>query len=138
MTEKNSDLRVREDDLGADGDIVLYNGVPFTGIGYDLHPDGKLAHEVAYKDGFPDGVWREWYVSGQTKLESECRKGLKHGRTTYWFPNGAVKSVANFELGIKLNGKEWNEAGNLVKEYEILPGSPNYKLLESFRTNEGD
>ncbi|MDP7010845.1 MAG: FG-GAP-like repeat-containing protein [Verrucomicrobiota bacterium] len=37
---------------------------PFTGTVIDRHRNGQKAHEIPFKDGRIDGVWREWNPAG--------------------------------------------------------------------------
>lgn len=126
--------RVDEEYFDSDGDLTLYNGVPFTGIGFDPFPSGEgIEYETTYKDGLPHGMSRKWHSSGKLAYEVECKNGAVHGKETYWYPDGSVKSEAIYEYGIKISLKAWDEQGQLIEEFEIDPGSTNYALLQKYR-----
>ena len=126
--------KVSEELFESDGDLTLFNGEPFTGIGFDPFPNGDgVEYETEYKNGFPHGASRKWYSSGLLAYETECKKGATHGREVYWYPDGSLKSEAYYEFGIKLSLKAWNENGELIEKFKIDPESTNYALLEKFR-----
>ncbi len=120
------------------GDILLYNEIPFTGLGYSLYSDGKLRELIPYKNGFVDGICREWYPNGRIKKECELKRGKSNGRKIYWNENGTIKSIANFELGIELDYQEWDEQGKLIKSRKLDTSNSNskYELLLNLRDIE--
>jgi antitoxin component YwqK of YwqJK toxin-antitoxin module len=65
----NSPVRVNEDLFDFDDDVRLYEGKPFTGIAFGEYPNSKLKRELPYKDGFPEGLCREWHSNGQLERE---------------------------------------------------------------------
>ncbi|WP_234641468.1 hypothetical protein [Delftia tsuruhatensis] len=55
--------RVNEDALEADDDVVIYNGVPFNGVGFDNFADGSvIEYETEYKKWI--SAWNEKKKSG--------------------------------------------------------------------------
>ncbi len=132
--------RIEEDMLEFDDDVKCYNGVPFTGIGFEKYPNGNLKSETPYEDGFQSGTSREWYSTGQTMCELEWKKGARFSKRKCWYQNGVVKSVSNYEWGIELNYKEYNEKGELVTDRELDPNSPDsqYAVLLKFRQVYGE
>lgn len=124
-------MKVQVDLLEEDGDLVLHQGSPFTGIAYELYLNGSPCHEASYRDGLPHGYWRDWYPSGQLKFESECLAGLKHGKTTRWYESGAVHIASEYEFGIETRYLEQSEQGKKLVDRVLGPDSPgeNYKLL---------
>lgn len=124
--------RVEEEALDADGDLALYQGQPFTGIGFDPFPDGSgVGYEVHYLDGLPHGLKRGWYEADRLEYEIACFKGLKHGEEKHWFADGALKSRTVYEYGVKLESKTWDQQGQLVSEFAISPESTNYAIWQA-------
>jgi antitoxin component YwqK of YwqJK toxin-antitoxin module len=121
---------VDEELLKWDEDVVCYNGKPFTGVGYERHPNGAIIRETPYKNGFPHGIIREWDPTGQLIFEGECKNGKAHGRFTYWYPDGTVKSIAHYEWGVQVDYKEWDEEGRLIKDERK---DPDDHLLQTMR-----
>ena len=63
----------------------------FHGIGYKYHPNGEVATEIPYIDGYIDGILREFYNDGT--LQSQCRYTLdkKNGLFSAYYPQGQLK-----------------------------------------------
>lgn len=118
--------RVLDEDLGYDGDVRLLNGKPFSGIGYHEYDNGQLEQENTYLEGLPDGLQREWHPNGQLKKESHAVRGLGSSKVTTWYENGQVQSIALYEAGVKIEHKEWDENGDLLKDDKTAP-SPALK-----------
>lgn len=87
--------RVKVDELEFEMCWMLYEGVQFTGIAYDLWPDGRLRSEVPYVEGYATGIQREWYPSGQLKSEGIFNNGVADGFYREWTEDGrlALESV---------------------------------------------
>jgi antitoxin component YwqK of YwqJK toxin-antitoxin module len=127
---EDSNVRVDEDHLDADGELVTFNGKPFTGIGFDPFPGGEgVEYETEYKNGLAHGLRRKSNVYGQLEYEVSCYEGVKHGEETHWFPDGAVKLKAIYEYGIKVSSRSWDKDGKLDNEFIISPDSTNFALL---------
>ncbi|WP_052947761.1 toxin-antitoxin system YwqK family antitoxin [Aneurinibacillus tyrosinisolvens] len=131
--ESKNHVRVDEELLEFDDDLRCYNDSPFSGIGYENYPNGNLKTETLYKDGFQHGLSREWYPTGEIKSEFFWKKGSRYSKRQEWHRNSNIKSIANYEWGIELDNKEWDENGNLIKSEIIDPNSPNYFLLLKYR-----
>lgn len=130
----DSSISVNEVELEADGDLVKFNGIPFSGVGIDPFPNGEgIEYSTQYKDGLVHGFWRKFYSSGQLAHEITCYAGLKHGHETLWFPDGIVQERSLYEYGIKISSQSWNKDGTLKSEFVISPNSTNFALLTERR-----
>lgn len=131
-------IRVDEDTLEYTNEsIYMWQGKPFTGIGYECLPNGDLISEVSYVDGIQRGIAREWYSSGQLHVEEHYIDGSKHGECREWFENGQLKIEAVYEFSILVKQKMWDEKGRLVKVFEIDEGDSLYSTLKVFRETRG-
>jgi antitoxin component YwqK of YwqJK toxin-antitoxin module len=127
---KNSSvLKIHEDALEYEDDALVFNGQPFTGIGYAKFQNGKLRREVKYVNGFPEGCCREWYENGQVSKEWVAEKGVAPAKTMEWYENGQMKSLCLREHGIELEYKEWKDDGEISVERTLKEGSPMHKVL---------
>lgn len=127
-------VRVEDDELDSiDGVTYRWRGEMFTGIGYDLRPNGQLWSEITYKNGKMDGLSRSWHSSGQLKAERAYRSGVIYGPDREWDEAGRLRREAFLEYGFRVREKKWDEAGQLVEDYEMEPSHPNYNLLQNFR-----
>ena len=81
--------------------------------------DGVLRREAP--DG--DGVYREWYASGQLQKESPGVGGATHGIVREWHENGNLKKEVPFTQG-QINGtvRRWSSQGTLLGEFELRMG----------------
>jgi antitoxin component YwqK of YwqJK toxin-antitoxin module len=128
--------RVPRDDLDYDDQAALYyfGGVPFTGVAFTRNDQGGLRSEMSFRDGLPWGAAREWYKSGQPMAEKTTAAGLLHGRAREWHKNGQLAEDGEFEHGIAVWKKAWDEDGHLVDEYRVQEADPDYQtLLENRR-----
>jgi len=48
-------------------------GKPVNGTVVAKDANQRMTSETTYKDGFPNGLMREWYPNGQLKFEKEAR-----------------------------------------------------------------
>jgi len=95
----------------------LYNGIPFTGIGYSVYENGKLSGEVNLKDGKFDGLLEEWYENGQLKREIKYKEGKNDGLRKEWYENGQLDRIIKYKEGKKVGiYRGWYENGQLKKK----------------------
>ena len=103
-------------------------GKPFTGLTYELYDNGKLVYYCFYKYGFEDGDYLEFYKNGNIKSKQYMKYGRIRGKEEIWYESGKTKSIAEYEFGVCLNRKEWDEDGKLVNE-KLEPTENEKKLL---------
>ncbi|MGE0624132.1 MAG: hypothetical protein AB7I04_05265 [Pseudomonadales bacterium] len=78
---------------------VRETGEPVTGVVVKKTPDGQLMEQITYRDGFPNGEWREWYPNGQLRTEKTVRfeargprsGGLSSSVSRQWCENGTLQ-----------------------------------------------
>ena len=121
----HTENRVLVDELinkGSEYSPLMYSADGlYTGVGFDVYPDGQLKEEGAFKDGSKDGLWKVWYENGQLKEEGAWKDGRHYGLFRNWYENGQLKWEDNYKDG-NFDGlsKVWYENGQL--KYEL-----NYK-----------
>jgi antitoxin component YwqK of YwqJK toxin-antitoxin module len=129
--------RVPEDSLDYPGDGYYYlDDKPFTGVAFSLHEDGSLESETEYKHGLKWGLERHWFAPDKLESEAHMHRGVVHGRERLWHPNGKPKEEGDYEFGIALRRKKWDEDGTLVEDFELKETDSNYDLLQKFRELE--
>lgn len=104
-------------------------GTPFTGVVFSCWPDGRLEAESELRDGLNWGFSRSWRSTGGKLGEAEMRAGVLHGRAKEWHKNGQLAADGEYEYGIALWEKKWDEGGELVSEYELKPSDRRYRDL---------
>jgi antitoxin component YwqK of YwqJK toxin-antitoxin module len=125
--------RVPAEQLDFDDDQIFHHqGTRFTGVAYEDEPDGG-ASETAYVDGLQEGTARVWYPSGALKSEAFYR-GVGHGRHRRLREDGSLESEKVYEYGILVEAAVFDASGNVVERFELPKDSPNFALLERYRT----
>lgn len=121
-----------------DDDRRFYlNDKLFTGVAFTLNKDGQLKSEVTYRDGQPWGATREWYRTGQPMVDSTYVMGQLHGRAREWHANGQLAEDGEYEYGITLWEKKWDENGRIIDDYQMKESDPDYQTLLHYRTFYG-
>lgn len=116
----------------------LYEGQPFTGVARERSKDGGLISEIEYADGMQNGLARYWYQSGQLQGEEHFRNNGRTGLSREWYPDGKLKRETDFEYSIRLREKQWDEQGNIVKDYVLTEQDPMFGTLEKARRAHGN
>ena len=128
--EPSQVLRVDARDLDTDlsGYEYFWQGEPFTGTALELDKagTGEIISETDYKDGMPDGFYREWYnYPDQLKIEKYYNSNIRDGVLHQWYRNGRLKEETVYEMGRVLRSAEWDENGaqtkNVINEYQETP-----------------
>lgn len=107
----------------------MCEGVPFSGIAYEISPQGTLWCEQTYDDGTLNGLSQDWHLNGQLKSQTEYKWNRVHGRDQGWYENGRPEYDSYYELGIMLREHRWNEAGVLQKSYRVEDNPKRYADL---------
>lgn len=110
-------LRINDDDpeLEQDEDLYFrYRGELFTGEIAEHGPGGELISLVAYKDGWPEGWYRVWYLDGTPKAETFYENRRAVGVSRRWHPNGTLAEEDVFEHGDKVQTRAWDEQGRFI------------------------
>ncbi|WP_344880540.1 hypothetical protein [Allokutzneria multivorans] len=90
----------------------LYQDEPFTGEVVETAEDGFVLSLNNYRDGWEEGVQREWYYEGRLRSEYWIVGGKLFGESKEWHENGqlAVLQVWN-EHGALASYQQWDEHG---------------------------
>ncbi|GGZ80762.1 toxin-antitoxin system YwqK family antitoxin [Streptomyces echinoruber] len=97
---------------------LLYADEPFTGEAEE-YLNGHRVSLAMYKDGYPDGPYREWYEDGVLRAEGVMRMGLVSGEFKRWHPNGVLAAKQVFaENGMTLlEDRTWDEHGRPTRTW---------------------
>lgn len=129
------EARICADELEPSEDftLMLWKGVPYTGIAYEADATGRLVAEVAYKSGQKCGLAREWAASGGLVREQSFAFDALHGEAREWYEDGNLRSVGQFELGICIAEVQYDPLGAVTREFSLRSDSPQSKTLERLR-----
>ena len=62
------------------------------GLFVSYHPNGDIASQGVYVDGFENGEWRDYYPGGQVAAEGIYSRGEEvPGTWRFWTPDGALE-----------------------------------------------
>ncbi len=130
--------RVLASELEYPGDGLYYlDGEPFTGIAFNLAKAGWEKSQIEYRQGLLWGHTTEWYSPGLPMVDSNYFRGALHGRAREWHKNGQIAEDGEYEYGIVLWEKEWDEDGNIIKDYKLKESSRQHQALMLRRKTYG-
>jgi len=110
-----------------------YQDRPFSGVARRYSRHGTLLSEIVYVNGLQDGPARYWYPSGELMGEESFRRNGRSGVSREWHRNGKVKRETEFEHSIRVREKQWDESGQIVRDFTLSKDDPLYKTLEQYR-----
>ncbi len=70
--------------------------------------------EFNYKHGLHNGFEKYWHDNGKLSSEGEYFFEQKNGLWQEWYENGKPKELANYEYGILVSKKCWDESGKII------------------------
>ena len=77
--------------------------------------NGKLAEEMQYTEGQPEGLCRKYSDSGVLQMECQYHNGLLEGPSKTYYPNAVLKEEGQYIAGKKSGEwKTYNEDGDLL------------------------
>jgi antitoxin component YwqK of YwqJK toxin-antitoxin module len=122
-------INEEELDLSDDALTILYNGQPFTGVGYEKDDNGQIIGEISYVNGQMEGPARSYFASGRLQSEEQYHIGSYHGLCRYWYENGQLEAEKTYEHAILTSSRAWDSNGNLTGEYQLTEADPMYEIL---------
>ena len=123
--------RVPESELRYDDAEGVYflHDEPFSGVAYTAYPSGAPMSESEYRYGLFSGVSRVWWESGALEGESHFALNVLHGQARLWHPNGQLVEDEDYEYGVLVRSRKWDESGVLTEEFELSESAPAYQTL---------
>lgn len=93
---------------------------PFTGLLYELYPNGLVSGYSFYKEGYEEGQNVDFYDNGAVSKYSEFHRATAKTLIIKWFRNGTINEV----MELTDNGRhkkfiEYNENGDVIKHGEV-------------------
>ncbi len=96
------------DYAGPDSAFLYYDGKPFTGLYYELFPEGNLELYIKYQDGLPVEDCFEFYENGKMKAYSYYSKDRRNSYSFSYDEKGTLKLSSVWENG-KFTQKIYDE-----------------------------
>ena len=119
----------------------------FSGRWVTWYLNGEKSHEIAYRDGVYDGVFRSfddlgervmeqhysagiasgadtgWYRGGAKSYEGQYVAGKRSGTWTHWYADGQLKSREDLDSGVRSGvSSTWFPSGQIQHEAQYLDG----------------
>ena len=116
----------------------VYNGSPFTGVGYEVHSNGTTSCEIRFRDGLEHGPARDYYPSGQLMSEARYRKGLKHGVWLEYGEDGEPIERCELAYDVLMTRTRWNESGDVIEKYVREPDDHLSVLVAEKQKKDGE
>jgi len=109
--------------------ILKYDGITDEngkrqGIWKEFYPTGELKSEGEYLNSKQEGVWKFYFENQKVEIEGKYKNGKKEGAWYWYYPNGELLQEENWKNG-KLDGHffEYNEKGEITVNGEYLEGT---------------
>ena len=122
----------------ADGRKVhaeVLRGDERSGVATRWHANGNRLEEGYWEQGQRHGRWSWWYPDGLTQRQEHWKGGLKHGLARTWHDNGHKATEGDWEAG-KAQGtwRRWDSEGRALERQEMQMGQA-HGLVQRWHTN---
>ncbi len=108
-------------------------------IGSELYKDGyKIGEGIYDEKGYKQGLWKEYYITGELKAQGEYSNDKKIGEWVYYYSNGKVEQRGKYGKDNKPTGdwKWFYESGNLLRSESFIKGLPEGEMIEYTDSSE--
>lgn len=79
--------------------LIKYDARDF--VRETFYNNGRIMHEIEFKNGEKSGRWEFFYKNGQLKSSINYNRGEKNGEYLYYYKHGDLKFRINFRSGEK-------------------------------------
>jgi antitoxin component YwqK of YwqJK toxin-antitoxin module len=86
------------------GEFVVNSGAPPDGVYSEFFDSGNLHQTFSFKNGLLNGECRVYFLSGKAEKEGFFKSGKAEGKSKLYYPDGSLKGVSEFKNGIR-NGE---------------------------------
>lgn len=92
---------------------------PFTGLIYELYPDGALSGYAYYVNGYQEHENVDFYPDGQVKKYANfCKTELK-SLIPEWYESGQIRKIMQLtDRGRHMTEVEYDAHGSMINHYE--------------------
>jgi antitoxin component YwqK of YwqJK toxin-antitoxin module len=93
---------------------------PFTGLLYELYPNGNILGYIFYKDGYEEGTNVDFYDNGRVSKYSSFDKDSNKTLIIKWFRNGQISGVTELtDHGLHKKFIEYDENGSIIRKGDV-------------------
>lgn len=90
---------------------------------------GKVLEELQWKNGQKDGPWKQYFESGQVKVQGVYVAGQLQGKVSYFHPNGKPKATGIYQNNVREGTWYYFEETGALKGTEIFKNGVSEKPL---------
>lgn len=92
---------------------------PFSGLLYEMHPNGQISGYSFYQDGYQEGQNVDFYDNGAISKYCNFEKSNSKALMIRWFRNGTIHEVTELtDHGRNKKLMEYDEDGNITLHTE--------------------
>lgn len=93
--------------------------VPFSGLGYDLYPNGNISGYCYIKDGYREGEDVDFYDNGNIFRYVNYNQTESTAYIIKWSKDGTINEIKKMIYrGYYQKCIEYDENGNIINQYE--------------------
>ena len=129
----SNDFNVTEIEINKNtrGVTYLYREKPITGLIYERNDSDVLLKEYEVNNGILSGSYREYYISGNLKLEKFYLNGKLEGVSKSFYEDGSTKEMLTYSNGLLTGERSYYWSNGLLKESNqfergIMTGQSTY------------
>lgn len=100
--------RVLHSELKESGEVMYFQGKPFTGVAFEMYNESQLEFEYAYKDG-KKILYKSYWENGQIKHETSFKDDKQDGVETGYEENGQKRFQYTYKDGVLLETKTYDD-----------------------------
>ena len=90
--------------------------IPFSGLLYELYPNGSMHGYCFYKSGYEDGQNVDFYDNGVISKYVFTNNDSFETLIIKWSKNNIIQEISVIHKGIQKKHIQYDESGNIVKE----------------------
>jgi antitoxin component YwqK of YwqJK toxin-antitoxin module len=125
--------------------IRYFEGEKCKGEIVDTFKNGKIKFKAVFKDGFPEGLTKEFYENGALKETGSVTNGVRVGKWKVFNENGTLKFIKEFDVSRSSQEIGFNYPFKSISFFEngsvksYLDHDDKMNLLQSYTMNlKGD
>ncbi|MBN1864492.1 MAG: toxin-antitoxin system YwqK family antitoxin [Victivallales bacterium] len=97
------------------GHFRITSGRPPDGIYREFYDSGELWRTFQFESGVLNGICKVFFRSGRVEREGTFRNGREVGRSKMYYPDGSLRGWSDYENGLRNGPTELYHSGELIK-----------------------
>ncbi len=97
------------------GHFQITSGRPPDGVYREFYDSGELWRTLQFESGALNGACKVFFRSGRVEREGTFRNGREVGKSRMYYPDGAVRGWSDYENGLRNGSTELYHPGERIK-----------------------